>query len=134
MSGDKHIQVMVIASAIIIQDGKLLLVQESHPDFYKKWNFPGGRVDEGEDFETAAKREAKEEAGVDVEVGRELLLMHTESAKPVIHAYEAHIVGGEPHGDNSEILDARWFPLEEVMSQDLRSPEYVQAVLSALAE
>lgn len=132
MSELQSLKVLVIASAVIVQDGKILLIQESYPDFYKKWNLPGGRVDEGEDLLTAAKRETREEAGVDVEIDKELLLMHTEAHLPVLHAFTAHIVGGEPHSDGQEILDVRWVPLGEVMQQDLRNPDYMQAILKAL--
>jgi len=46
------------ASAVIIKDKKLLLVTGKEEDFY--WT-PGGKLDEGEDFESALKREVKEE-------------------------------------------------------------------------
>ncbi len=134
MSQQSSQMVLVIASTAIVQEGKLLLIQESHPDFYKKWNLPGGRVDKGEDLKTAAQRETREEAGVGVTVDDELLLMHTASSAPVLHAFAAHITDGEPHVDGQEILAFQWVPLAEVMQMDLRNPEYVQAVLDILVK
>jgi len=53
------------ATAIIIRDGKLLLIQRHRPgrDFYV---LPGGGVDLEESFEQACIREVKEETGLDV--------------------------------------------------------------------
>ena len=37
-----------------------------------KWEFPGGKLEDGEDFETAIKREMQEEFGVDVKVHQKI--------------------------------------------------------------
>jgi|SRR5690606_6455442 len=50
-------------AGLIIKDGKLLLVTGYNADYY--WT-PGGKIDEGEDHETALKREIKEELGIEV--------------------------------------------------------------------
>ena len=50
----------ITASAIVIEDGKLLMI--FHP-FLKKWLQPGGHVDQGETPLDAAKRELLEETG-----------------------------------------------------------------------
>ena len=38
----------------------------------KRWEFPGGKIEDGEDFATAIKREMQEEFGVNVEVGEKI--------------------------------------------------------------
>ncbi len=47
---------------IIEREGKIILVKRKNPPF--GWAIPGGFVDYGESFETAAAREAKEECSV----------------------------------------------------------------------
>jgi 8-oxo-dGTP diphosphatase len=49
---------------IIDIDGRIVLIKRKNPPF--GWALPGGFVDYGESFETAALREAKEETGLDV--------------------------------------------------------------------
>jgi 8-oxo-dGTP diphosphatase len=56
-----------IAAAIIVQDGKLLLVQRRVSEGALSWQFPAGAVEAGETFEEAAVRETAEEAGLTVE-------------------------------------------------------------------
>lgn len=56
-----------IAAAIIVQDGKLLLVQRRVAEGELSWQFPAGAVEAGETFEDAAVRETAEEAGLIVE-------------------------------------------------------------------
>lgn len=61
---------------IIIEiDDKIVLIERKNPPY--GWALPGGFVDYGESFETAAAREAREETGLDVE---NLLQFHTYSS------------------------------------------------------
>jgi ADP-ribose pyrophosphatase YjhB (NUDIX family) len=53
------------ASAVILKDGKILLIKRIKPD-REYLIFPGGGVDEGESFEEAVRREIKEELCLDV--------------------------------------------------------------------
>lgn len=53
--------------AIIIKDGKLLTIKRSKQDSVY-FVFPGGGVEQGEDLETAMKRECKEELGIEIKV------------------------------------------------------------------
>ncbi len=52
-------------SVIPIIDGKIALAREQQPDTPLLWSLFGGRIDEGEDSLTAAKRELLEEAGLE---------------------------------------------------------------------
>ena len=63
--GDKKI-LLVAACALVDADGRVLLTQR--PEGKKLaglWEFPGGKVEPGEDFVTAALREAQEEVALD---------------------------------------------------------------------
>lgn len=55
--------------AIIIRDNKILAMKDNHADYYY---FPGGRVQFGEESDTAVLRELKEELGVSAEIVRPL--------------------------------------------------------------
>ncbi len=54
-----------LAGCAIIRDGKLLLLMKRK---HKHYEFPGGKVREGETLEEAAIREAREETGCEVEL------------------------------------------------------------------
>jgi len=124
------IKVQVVAGVVIKQDGKFLLLQEKQPKAYGLWNFPAGRVDLGESLEQAAIREAKEESGYDVELVKEIAIFHAQATDVVKHAYEAKIIGGKLNFPDDEILDAKWFTLEEIeqMKDKLRGGWILEAI------
>ena len=67
--------------AIIVRDDTILIAQRRTDDsFPGKWEFPGGKVDAGEDERQALRREIMEELGVSVEVG--------EKVAEIDHEYE----------------------------------------------
>jgi len=55
---------------ILLEDaGKILLVKRAFPPFKGRWALPGGYIEYGERAEEAAAREAKEETGLDIQLG-----------------------------------------------------------------
>jgi 8-oxo-dGTP diphosphatase len=59
----------IVAAAVIEREGRVLLTQRvkgSHLEGY--WEFPGGKVEEGESPETALVRELREECAVEIAV------------------------------------------------------------------
>jgi A/G-specific adenine glycosylase len=60
-----------IVSSAIIQRGEQVLIAQRPPHglLGSLWEFPGGKVEPGEDLVSALKREIREELGIDVEVG-----------------------------------------------------------------
>lgn len=91
-------------------DGRVLLVRENYG--MRRWGFPGGRVDEGEAPSEAARREAREEAGIEVAITLELGSLTWEDAGA---RWSATVFAGELQGgdaaiqDPSEISDLGWF-------------------------
>ena len=60
---------IIVTCAIIEYNQKVLCAQRSKKmNLPLKWEFPGGKVEEGEDFKDCLKREIKEELGVAIEV------------------------------------------------------------------
>jgi 8-oxo-dGTP diphosphatase len=69
----KHIKVV---AAIIQHEDKILCVQrdESKYDYISyKWEFPGGKIEDGETSQEALKREIREELNIEINVGDELM-------------------------------------------------------------
>jgi 8-oxo-dGTP diphosphatase len=55
--------------AVIVQDGKVLLVKRRFEPLAGQWSLPGGAVEVGETLEASLAREMLEETGLEVEVG-----------------------------------------------------------------
>jgi len=125
----------VVAGVVLKRDGKYLLVQEKNPSCYGKWNLPAGKVDQGDTLEQAAVREAKEETGFDVELQRKLDVYQVKATDPAKHVYVAVSVGGSLRVPKDELLDVRWFSLEEIrqLSADgeLRDPFVLESIMES---
>jgi 8-oxo-dGTP diphosphatase len=64
------------AAAVVIHDGKVLLIRRGQPPDAGEWSIPGGGVELGESLEDALTRELREETGLEIAVG------------PFLEAYE----------------------------------------------
>jgi 8-oxo-dGTP diphosphatase len=62
-----------VVAGLIVQDGKLLVCQRTrHQTMPLKWEFPGGKIEEGEQPRDALRRELDEELGIAATIGDEL--------------------------------------------------------------
>lgn len=61
-----------VVAAIIIHEDKVFATQRGYGEFKDGWEFPGGKIEEGETPQEALVREIKEELNIEIEV-RELL-------------------------------------------------------------
>ena len=104
----------VVSACLIKNDNKYLLVQEAQPKAYGLWNLPAGHVDKGEEIRDAAIREAKEETGYDIQLIKEITILHEETTNAVKHIFSAEIIGGEISINPDEILDVKWLTFEEI--------------------
>lgn len=89
---------MIIVGAAILADGRLLACQRSEPpEVAGRWEFPGGKVEPGEDELEALVRECQEELGVVIRVldrvGEDVPLAH---GWALLRVWLAEIETGEP--------------------------------------
>jgi 8-oxo-dGTP diphosphatase len=62
-----------VVAALIFKDGKILVCQRTrHQVMPLKWEFPGGKIEEGEQSRDAMHRELDEELGIDAVIGDEV--------------------------------------------------------------
>lgn len=119
----------VTVFALIEEGGKVALIQQGGRA-HGLWCLPGGHIDEGEMLEQAAVREAKEEAGLDIEVveniatiqmnGKEYRSNSSKDQKTItVNIVKAKPLSWELHPGTDE-LDARWFTKEELEKLNFR--------------
>jgi len=110
---------LIIASAVIERDGKILLVQQGGSTNYGRWNVPSGKVERGESVVEALAREVLEETGLEVEVAEPYAVYRLDlpdkRGGKIVYGCRAIIVGGQLQLRREEILDARWFPISQIM-------------------
>ena len=121
-----------IALALIVRGEEILISRRlsSADHLPDVWEFPGGKVDEGETPEMAAVREAREEVGLMVEVVRGLEPIEWEYPKRIVvlHPFEMRVVGGELVLDG--VAEAKWALKRELDAADF--PEANQGLVEGL--
>ena len=103
--------------------GRFALIRKPSypPDVFRP---PSGGIEPGEEFEAGARREAREETGLIIELERYLLRVEAEftcdeSAAPwTTHVFSARALGGQlAPEDRREIEEACWATVEELMER-----------------
>jgi len=64
-----------VTAAVIEKDGRVLIAKRKRAYLGYLWEFPGGKMEEGESLEECLKREIEEELGIEIEVGGYLCSM-----------------------------------------------------------
>lgn len=104
-----------IAAAVIVSDGRLLLVQRAVKEGSLSWQFPAGEVEPGETAEEAAVRETLEETGLTVAARVRLgERVHPATGRTMIYVACAHF-GGEAYvADAEELAAVAWATKGEI--------------------
>lgn len=112
-----HSTRQLAADAIIVRDGKILLVKRDTEPFRGFWALPGGRLEDDETLEECCIREAKEESGIDVEIVRLVGVYSNPLRDPrkiIAAAYLCRPKGGKETPQQGEIQEVKWFPLDQL--------------------
>ena len=105
-----------VVAAIIIDNGKVFATQRGYGEFKDGWEFPGGKIEEGETAREAIVREIREELDTEIAVGN--LIDTIEYDYPTFHlsmdCFWCEVVSGELVLKEAEA--ARWLTKEELDS------------------
>ncbi len=134
MSESKTLKYIEVVAAIIKKDNEIFVTQRGYGDFKGGWEFPGGKIEAGENPEQALIREIKEELAVEINVGK---LLHTvEYDYPTfhltMHCFVCTLVSGEL--ELKEHQAAKWLTKEtldsvEWLPADVEVAEKVKMLL-----
>ena len=116
----KHYEVV---AAVIEHDGKILCMQRNKGKFdyvSYKFEFPGGKVEAGEERHTALERELREEMDMDISIPEDAYLMTVEHTYPdfaiTMHAYVCKLA--QPKFIMKEHVAAKWLAPADLNTLD----------------
>ena len=125
----KQNQYPMIAAVLLFNSKGNLIMQKvaAHKKWGGLWTYSAaGHVDAGEDYQTAAKRELKEEMGIDSEVEREIAafsLVRENRKMAYNHVYLAHS-DDKITPDAREVAEIREISLEKLKIEVEQNPEH----------
>ncbi len=129
MSSDR--KTIKVVAAIIVDGDKIFATQRGYGDFKGGWEFPGGKIEDGETPQQALVREIKEELDTEIEVGKLLDIVEYDypNFHLTMHCFFAKIVSGDlvlrEHEAakwlTKETLDSVvWLPADEGLIEKIR--------------
>ena len=92
-------KIINVVAAVIIKNGKFLCTQRANTKYLAyKWEFPGGKVEPGEQLEDALIREIKEELGCSISIKKYLLTTehHYDFGTVKINAFLCQLIDNDP--------------------------------------
>jgi 8-oxo-dGTP diphosphatase len=123
-----------VVAALIMKNGKILACQRTrHQVMPLKWEFPGGKIEEGEQPRDALRRELEEELGITAAIGEELVRVVHEypgGGSVELRFYDVRSYEGEI--ENRIFREIRWVEREQLSQLDFLEADVT--VLKDLAE
>lgn len=109
--------IRVVGAMLEQEPGRYLITQRSkNSSLPLLWEFPGGRVNDGEDDVTALRRELKKRLGLDVIVGEQAMSTHHEypSYDIAFHVFSCRLATPGQTVSHAKVNDHRWVGLAEM--------------------
>lgn len=105
-----------VVAAIILCDGKFFATQRGYGEWKDWWEFPGGKIEQGETPEEALKREIREELSTEISVDEFLCTVEYDYPKfhLSMHCYICSLLTESLHLNEHEA--ARWLNRDEMES------------------
>jgi 8-oxo-dGTP diphosphatase len=102
-----------VAAALLDDGHRVLACRRTEPPAYAgRWEFPGGKVEPGEDERGALIRECREELGIEVEVGPALGEAALDSPGWVLRVWFGRVAAGTPTAIEHDAM--RWLAADEL--------------------
>jgi 8-oxo-dGTP diphosphatase len=106
----------VCVGAVVVVDGRLLLVRRGHGPAAGEWAVPGGRVEAGELLAEAVVREVAEETGLEAVCGELVGWVEriSDAAHFVILDFFATVLDDREPVAGDDAAEAAWVPLDDL--------------------
>jgi len=111
-----------VVAAIIKENEKYFVTQRGYGEYKGWWEFPGGKIENGESKEEALKREIREELATEIEIDRFITTVQFDYPEfhLIMHCFICHITAGQP-----QLLEAK--AAKRLDKNDLASVEWLPA-------
>ena len=122
--------------ALVMDQGRVLMVLQTYGG-RTFWTLPGGSLEPGEPPSEAARREVREETGLDVRIVRHLVSVPRDGAESTYHCFLAEVRGGTLRLGGDVAADSGGAELHQVrrtMADDARRVPEVARALARLAD
>jgi 8-oxo-dGTP diphosphatase len=109
-----------VVAALIFQEDKILVCQRTrHQTMPLKWEFPGGKIEEGEQPRDALHRELDEELGIDAKIGQEVSrIVHEYPGGGLVELRFFRVTEYKGTIENKIFRDVRWSLRSELSQYD----------------
>ncbi|NLJ17570.1 (deoxy)nucleoside triphosphate pyrophosphohydrolase [Globicatella sulfidifaciens] len=130
-------KIEVSAALIVNEEKEILCTKRLGGEFDGMWEFPGGKIEDGEDGRAAVIREIKEELSVDIAVDEYFTTITYQYASfhLTMHLYFSSIINGElilnEHSDATwssvdKMDNLNWVPADVQIIELLKDSSYLQ--------
>ena len=115
-----------VVAAIIKENEKYFATQRGYGEFKGWWEFPGGKIENGESKEEALKREIREELVTEIEIDRFITTVQFDYPEfhLIMHCFICHITTGQPQLleakaakwlDKNDLASVEWLPADRAI-------------------
>lgn len=115
-----------VVAAIIKENEKYFATQRGYGEFKDWWEFPGGKIENGESKEEALKREIREELATEIEIDRFITTVQFDYPEfhLIMHCFICHITAGQPRLleakaakwlDKNDLASVEWLPADRAI-------------------
>ena len=119
-----------VTAGVIFKDGRVLLAKRKSDCLWQpgKWEFPGGKLEDGESGSECLVREIKEELGISINVVKHLIdVEHTYSNSNgslgvKLMFYLCDFVSGEV--EHIDVADSKWVKVDEIEKEELAEADW----------
>ena len=111
---------ILVTADIVIEGDRVLICQRHHSDAYgMQWEFPGGKVEEGEELKASLRRELNEELGISATIGGHVTHIrhnYRHGGAVDLQFFAVHEFTGEL--ENRIFQQLKWVRLEDLPGYD----------------
>ena len=115
-----------VVAAIIKENEKYFATQRGYGEFTGWWEFPGGKIENGESKEEALKREIREELATEIEIDRFITTVQFDYPEfhLIMYCFICHITAGQPQLleakaakwlDKNDLASVEWLPADRAI-------------------
>ena len=115
-----------VVAANIKENEKYFATQRGYGEFTGWWEFPGGKIENGESKEEALKREIREELATEIEIDRFITTVPFDYPEfhLIMHCFICHITAGQPQLleakaakwlDKNDLASVEWLPADRAI-------------------